>query len=81
MWLPFNVKDWFYRQPIDFRKKIDGIILFMADTLHKDPTFVQLFVFRNKKADKIRMLYWEDSGFWLLYKRNEKLRFIFLGIN
>ncbi|MDP5209533.1 IS66 family insertion sequence element accessory protein TnpB, partial [Microbulbifer sp. 2205BS26-8] len=31
--------------------------------------------------DKIRLLYWEDNGFWLLYKRNEKSRFIFPGIS
>ncbi|MCO1336562.1 IS66 family insertion sequence element accessory protein TnpB [Microbulbifer sp. OS29] len=81
MWLPFNTKVWFYRQPIDFRKQIDGIVLLVSDTLHKDPTSGQLFVFRNKKADKIRMLYWKDNGFWLLYKRNEKSRFIFPGIS
>ncbi|WP_370452063.1 IS66 family insertion sequence element accessory protein TnpB [Microbulbifer sp. GL-2] len=46
-------------------------MLLVADTLHKDPTPGQLFVFRNKKADKIRMLYCEDNRFWLLYKRNE----------
>ncbi|WP_371877096.1 IS66 family insertion sequence element accessory protein TnpB, partial [Microbulbifer sp. 2205BS26-8] len=50
MWLPFNTKVWFYRQPIDFRKQIDGIVLLVADTLHKDPTSGQIFVFRNKKA-------------------------------
>ncbi|MFA0813994.1 hypothetical protein, partial [Microbulbifer epialgicus] len=38
MWLPFSTKVWFYRQPIDFRKQIDGIVLLVADTLHKDPT-------------------------------------------
>ncbi|MFA0791620.1 IS66 family insertion sequence element accessory protein TnpB [Microbulbifer echini] len=53
----------------------------MADTLHKDSTSGQLFVFRNKKADKIRILYWEESGFWPLCKRNEKSRFIFPGIS
>ncbi|WP_366523424.1 IS66 family insertion sequence element accessory protein TnpB [uncultured Microbulbifer sp.] len=77
MWLPFNTKVWLYRQPIDFRKQIDGIVLLVADTLNKDPTSGQLFVFRNKKTDKIRLLYWEDNGFWLLYTRNEKSRFIF----
>ena len=81
MLLPFNTKVWFYRKPIDFRKQIDGIVVLVADTLQKDPTSGQLFVFRNKQADKLKMLYWEDNGFWLLYKRYEKGRFKFPGIS
>ena len=77
MLLPFNTQIWFYRQPIDFRKQIDGIVYLVADTLEKDPTSGQLFVFRNKSADKLKMLYWDDQGFWLLYKRFEKARFKF----
>ena len=77
MGLPFNTKVWLYRQPIDYRKQIDGIVVLVADALHKDPASGQLFVFRNKNADKIKILYWEDNGFWLLYKRCEKSRFKF----
>lgn len=81
MWLPFHAKIWLYRKPIDFRKQIDGIVMLIADNLGEDPTSGQLFVFRNRKADKIRLLYWEDNGFWLLYKRNENSKFIFPAIN
>jgi Transposase and inactivated derivatives len=72
--LPFNAKIWFYRQPIDFRKQIDGLVILVADTLEKDPTSGQLFIFRNKKADKLKLLYWEDDGFWMFYKRREASR-------
>ncbi len=72
MLLPFNATVWFYRRPIDFRKQIDGLVILVADTLQKNPTSGQLFVFRNKKADKLKMLYWENPGFWLLYRRFEK---------
>ena len=81
MWLPFNTSVWFYRKPIDFRKQIDGIVILVADTLLKNPTSGQLFVFRNKGADKIKLLYWEDNGFWLLYKRIEKSRFQFPAVD
>ncbi|WP_299582915.1 IS66 family insertion sequence element accessory protein TnpB [uncultured Microbulbifer sp.] len=64
-----------------FENRLIVSVLLVADTLYKDSTSGQLFVFRNKKADKIRMLYWEESGFWLVYKRNEKSRFIFPGIS
>ena len=72
--LPSNSKIWFYRHPIDFRKQIDGLVLLVADTLEKDPVSGQLFIFRNKKADKLKMLYWEDDGFWMFYKRRESSR-------
>ena len=75
MLLPFNAQIWFYRQPVDFRCQIDGLSYLVADTLQKDPASGQLFVFRNKSADKLKMLYWDDQGFWLLYKRFEKCRF------
>ena len=77
MWLPSNANVWLYRTPVDFRKQIDGLVLLVADTLQKNPTSGQLFVFRNRHADKIKMLYWEGDGFWLLYKRYEKSRFKF----
>ena len=77
MLLPFNAKVYFYRRPIDFRKQIDGIVILVADTLKKDPVSGQLFVFRNKSADKLKMLYWDVGGFWLLYKRLEKSQFKF----
>ena len=40
-----------------------------------DPSSGQLFVFRNKGADKLKMIYFADNGFWLLYRRNEDYRF------
>ena len=77
MLVPFNATIWLYRRPVDFRKQIDGLMVLVADTLECNPASGQLFVFRNRQADKIKMLYWQDNGFWLLYKRNESGRFIF----
>ena len=77
MLVPFNATVWLYRHPVDFRKQIDGLMMLVADTLKRDPASGQLFVFRNRQGDKIKMLYWQDNGFWLLYKRNESGRFIF----
>ena len=81
MILPFNTQVWFYRQPVDFRKQIDGLVILVADTLQLDPTSGHLFVFRNRRADKLKMLVWETNGFWLLYKRNETGRFVFPALN
>ena len=77
MWLPSSVSVWLYRQPIDFRKQIDGLALLVADALEQNPTSGQVFVFRNRRGDKVKILFWQENGFWLLYKRNEQGRFIF----
>jgi transposase len=73
----FNTPVWLYPQPIDFRKQIDGLVLLVADTLNLTPTSGQLFLFRNRTANKIKMLWWDRNGFWLLYKRLEKGRLKF----
>ncbi len=76
----FSSKIWLYPKPIDFRKQIDGLIVLVADHLELDPTSGQLFLFRNRQANKIKILWWDRNGFWLLYKRLEKGRLKFPSI-
>jgi len=52
-------------------------MLFLSDHLKQDPTSSQLFLFRNRGANRLKLLIWERNGFWLLYKRLEKGRFKF----
>ena len=73
----FNDRIWLYRKPVDFRKQIDGLVMLVADQLRANPASGQLFIFRNNGADKIKILWWDLNGFWLLYKRLERGRFIF----
>lgn len=47
------------------------------DQLKIDPTAGQLFVFRNNACNKVKLLWWDVNGFWLIYKRLEKGRFCF----
>lgn len=77
MFLSINVPIWLYPKPIDFRKQIDGLVLLIADHLVLNPASGQLFLFRNKGANKIKLLWWDSNGFWLCYKRLEKGRLIF----
>ena len=77
MLLPFNVEIFFYRKPIDFRKQIDGLMILIADQLECDPTSGQIFIFRNKGNDRLKVLYYERNGFWLLYRRLESGSFKF----
>ena len=73
----FNEPIWLYPKPIDFRKQIDGLIILVAEHLELNPASGQLFLFRDRSAKKIKILWWDRNGFWLLYKRLEqgKLKF------
>jgi len=58
--------------PTDLRKSIDGLSILVQEGFHLDPFSPCLFVFCNRKRDKLKILHWEYSGFWLYYKRLEK---------
>jgi transposase len=77
MLISFNASIWLCPQPIDFRKGLDSLVVLVADQLQLNPTSGQLFLFRDKTAKKIKMLWWERNGFWLLYKRLEQGRLQF----
>ena len=81
MLLSFNAPIWLYPQPIDFRKQMDGLVILVADHLQMKPTSGQLFLFRNRTANKIKFLWWDNNGSWLFYKRLEKGRFLFPGLS
>ncbi len=62
-------------QPVDFRKSITGLSLLVEQALGLNPFDVTMYVFINRKRDKIKILLWEKNGFVLWYKRLEKQRF------
>ena len=65
-----------HRAPIDFRKNINGLAALVENNLHLNPFAASCFVFRNKRADKIKLLFWQKNGFWLCQKRLEQDRFV-----
>lgn len=56
----------------DLRKSIDGLAVIVQENFRLDPFSRHLFVFCNRKKDKIKVLEWGGDGFWLHYKRLEK---------
>lgn len=56
----------------DLRKSIDGLSILVRESFQLDPFAKNLFVFCNRKRDKIKILEWDTNGFWLHYKRLEK---------
>lgn len=55
----------------DLRKSIDGLAAIVQERFKLDPFSSSLFVFCNRKKDKLKILHWEHNGFWLYYRRLE----------
>ena len=64
-----------YLDNVDFRKSINGLIVVVEQQMALNPFRDALFVFCNKKRDKLKVLYWDKTGFALWYKRLEKHHF------
>lgn len=58
-------------RPTDMRKAMDGLCGEVSDYLGDEPTNGSLFVFYNRRRDKLKMLYWDRDGYWVFYKRLE----------
>jgi transposase len=62
-------------EPVDMRKQFNGLWALASEKLREDPFKGSLFVFTNKDRDRLKILYWDGSGVWVLAKRLEKGRF------
>lgn len=63
-------------EPVDFRKGHDGLAAVVRTALHKDPFTGAVFVFRSKRADRAKILFWDGTGVVMIYKRLEEHRFV-----
>jgi len=64
-----------YRAPVDFRKSINGLSVIVESEMVLLPFSGALFVFCNEKRNKLKLLYWDKTGFALWYKRLEQEKF------
>jgi transposase len=69
--LPPSVRIFVARTPTDLRKSFDSLSALVEQVLRQDPFSGHLFVFFNRRRDRVKMLVWERGGFWLHYKRLE----------
>lgn len=65
---------------IDFRKGHDSLATMVKNELRKDPFTGTVFVFRAKKADRLRLLYWDGTGLVMACKRLEEHSFIWPAV-
>ena len=75
--LPSSVRIWLAVGATDLRKGFDTLAELVRRQLGADPLSGQLFVFRNKRGDRIKLLYWDEDGYVIIYKRLEAGTFAF----
>ena len=61
--------------PVDFRRGMDSLAMLVTETLRCDPFCGDLFVFRSKRSDRVKILAWDGTGLVLYSKRLEMGRF------
>jgi transposase len=64
-----------HRAPVDMRKQMDGLSILAKDVIKLDPMSGAMFVFINRRRNKLKILVWERNGFIVWYKRLEQQRF------
>ena len=73
--LPPSVRIYLATAPVDLRKGFDGLAGAVRGIIGQDPHSGHIFAFLNARRDRAKLLVWERSGFWLLFKRLERGRF------
>ena len=70
--VPASTRVWLAAGVTDMRKGFDGLSALVQGQLVQDPFSGHLFLFRSKRGDYLKILYWDGSGFCLFAKRLEK---------
>jgi transposase len=71
MLLPPGVRIFVASQPTDLRKSFDGLACLAREVIRQDPLSGHLFVYRNRTGRRVKILFWDRTGWVLWYKRLE----------
>jgi transposase len=72
---PAAIKIYLALQPVDMRKSFNGLWSAVTEQLAEDPKSGAVFAFINKERTRLKLLYWDGTGVWVLAKRLEEGRF------
>lgn len=73
--LPESVRIFLCNRPTDMRKSFNGLSILVQTMIEKDPLSGHLFVFFNKRRDRVKVLWWHYGGFNVFYRCLQKGRF------
>lgn len=62
-------------KPVDFRRGMNGLAALVKEQLRFDPFAGTIYVFRSKRADRVKLIFWDGTGLCMYYKRLEKNKF------
>ncbi len=74
-----GVRIWLSTSPVDMRRSFDALAEHVRTILAGDPMSGHLFVFRNRTSQRLKILWWDQDGYVLYYKRLERGTFQFPG--
>ena len=70
--VPAGIRVLVATKPVDFRRGADGLVALVREQLGHDPFSGAIFVFRSKRADRLKIVAWDGSGLVLFWKRLEQ---------
>ena len=74
--LPTGTRIWLAAGATDMRKSFDGLAALVQTKLHEDPFSGHVFVFRGRKGDRVKILWWSGDGLCVFAKRLEQGKFV-----
>lgn len=77
--IPSTVRIFVCTKPLDLRRSFDGLALAAREVLEEDPQNGAIFVFVNKRKNRLKALWWDQTGYCLLYKRLHRALFVIPG--
>lgn len=72
---PSTVRIYVAAEPVDLRRGFDGLAAATREVIRENPLSGHLFVFTNRRLNRLKILLWEPSGYLLIYKRLERGQF------
>ena len=69
---PPTVRIFVSTQPTDMRRSFDGLAMMTRENMGQNPLSGHLFVFFNRRGDRVKIMFWDRSGFCIWYKRLEQ---------
>ena len=73
--IPVTVRIFVYTEAVDMRRGFDGLALIARESMAQDPRSGALFIFANKRADRLKAVWWDRNGYCVLYKRAHRAVF------